>query len=105
MTSFVYLGHEDVFHGHLHFLPELYTRRGSPTLKYAILGVSHLAAFNKWRFRDCFTLARKYYGIAMNALRTTITSDALTSEEIFATILVLALFVVRVKSVRRRVKS
>jgi hypothetical protein len=102
MSSFVYLGHEDIFYGHLHFLPGLYAQGGMSILESAITGVSYLAAFNKWRSCDLFISAREYHGIALAQLQRALSSSTLASgDECFATILVLALFLVRYEAYPR----
>jgi hypothetical protein len=95
MTTFIYTCPEDVFEGHLDFLPGLYRDGRKQCQDLAIMSVAYLAAFNKWRSCALFKESRKYYGAALRSLQNSLRSPKLAlCDNTFAAALVLALFVV-----------
>jgi hypothetical protein len=97
MTSFVYSCPEDIFQGHLHFLPGIYLGGRDQCQDLAIMSAAYLAAFNKWRSPPLFEKARKTYSAALVSLQEALKCpSAVTRDETFAAALVLALFVVSI---------
>jgi hypothetical protein len=100
MRSFIYACPEDIFKGHLDFLPGLYAN-GTDCLDHAILSAAYLVTYHRWRSSSLLTEARRSYGAAMESLRTALCMPRASGcNRIFATTLVLALYTVGAFRVR-----
>lgn len=93
MTSFVYECAEDIFGGHLDWMPQLYNRGTSGTYDSAVMSLSSMAAYKKWGSPSFLLKPRQQYGIALQGLQASLYREELArSDETLATTLLLAIF-------------
>lgn len=84
--------------GYLAFLPQLFQEKGdSPSLRYAILGVSYLTLSKSHSGGELQIKARKNYGACLNSLNQEISSqDNAVRDETLAACLLLSIFFVSI---------
>lgn len=82
--------------GHMAFLPGLLRDRlDSPSLQYAVLGVSYLALGCRTGSQELHTKARRNYGNCLSSLRSIFSSPSVVMDDaVFAAVMLASLFVV-----------
>jgi hypothetical protein len=96
MHHYVVVIHKSPCGGHLTFLPDLYREKGAePCLSHAVQSVAYLSLFNLHGAPTLWYQARRQYSLALAALAAAIdTPESAAGDEVFASSLLLSMFVV-----------